>query len=510
MIGTVEADAILGRMRGAAAPAVSAQIALFNGDPLGAGVELSGGDYSRFTPPTAEWSAPSSVGAGRRVVNSVDWEMSASTSGAWGSATHWALVDGLGARWVGELSAPVTIGSGDRVLIPGGSISLALGYAGLLVPVLGIDAVLAFIGNSYTQNYGGLPDLLEYFLGQRLPGSVVSLGPPPYLATSIANSGTDGWFPGFTLGAAALFPTIDASSSGSTDAVDAVLSVPSDTYDFVVLTSGFRQEVRVGEPGVTISDASAIARVVLPGAGGTSETQYGVVLEVTRRVIAQITAGSEASCIIRMTHEGYNGNIDTDLSDVERTVRLLVLAARQIESEGVAAAIIPEGYVFARLQRGAVGPVGSGVSSPVPAYAALTHSASQQSGNANVAWLHRSQGDVAPFTLNAHQNAIATIVSAWIWGYALWGVDPRGDATFAGDPSGLPSAIGNMISPDGSRIYGGQNAGLGNNPYDTGVNPGGPPDADLDLDWSTETQLQIQTRIVAALDDYYARTTEFD
>lgn len=364
------------------------------------------------------------------------------------------------------------------------------------------DASVAVVGNSYTQNFGSVPVQLQHYLDARLPSNTVSIGPPPYLATSIGD--TDGWFTGQTLGGMALYPTIDQSGgSGSTDAVDAILSAGPSAYDFVVLTSDFRRSE-------DLVPAEGIDWEVLPGAGGSTVPLYGVILEVIRRVVDELeVGGSLASFVVRMTQEGYNANADSDLEDFEQFVRLQTLAARQLESEGVVAHVIPDHYVWSRLTRGKVGTAGLGLEGPVPAYVGLTHTNSLQLGGQNVAWLNRSQGAVAPFNRNGHQNAIATIVHVWAWGYLLWGIDPRGDTTFS-SPTGLPNPLDDMIRPDGLRIYGGHNTGVGNFPYDTAVNPSGPPDAELDLDWSATTQGQIQDRIVAAIDDWVAGTTEFD
>ena len=370
--------------------------------------------------------------------------------------------------------------------------------------IFGTDVEVAVVGNSYTQNFGSVPVQLQHYLDARLPSHTVVIGPPPYLATSIGD--TDGWYTGQTLGGMALYPTIDQSGgSGSTDAVDAILSAGPSAYDFVVLTSDFRRSE-------DLVPAEGIDWEILPGAGGSTVPLYGVILEVIRRVVDELeVGGSLAGFVVRMTQEGYNANGDANLDDFERFVRLQTLAARQLEAEGVVGHVIPDHYVWSRLTRGKVGTAGVGLEGPVPAYAGLTHANSLQPAGQNIAWLNRSQGAVPPFNRNGHQNAIATIVHVWTWGYLLWGIDPRGDTTFSA-PSGLPSPLNNMLSGDGLRIYGGHNTGLGNRPYDTSPewNPGGPPDSELDLDWSSTTQGQIQDRIVAAIDDWVAETTEFD
>ena len=364
---------------------------------------------------------------------------------------------------------------------------------------------VAFVGNSYTQNFESLPALIDYYLGEVLVGWSGTVGAPPHLATTIANSGTEGWFPGMSLAGMALYDDVDQSSGGSTDAIDAILTT---SYDYVVLTSGFRQESRPGDAGV--NDDAFVTREFLDGAGATSGEQYDVCLETVRRIATRLTAGgSTAPIVVRMTHEGFNANDDTDLDTVERTVRLQVLGARQLLREGVVDRVVPDHYVWSRLQWGVFGDVGSGVTSPVAAYASLTHTDSSQSGGSNLGWMNRSQGDTAPFLNNGHQNALAMIVQTWIWGYAMFGIDPRGDTTFD-SATGLPSPFDDMISPSGANIYGGHNTGLGNTPYDTGTNPSGPPDSELDLDWNATVRGQIQDIIVAAVDDFYDEETEFD
>ena len=450
---------------------------------------------------------------------------SASGSGSMGGTTDLGGAGSGSASTTGDLDvvAPGMGGSADGAASTSGSMSTTTDMSGAASAAAATSGTLdagalldgtasvAFIGNSYTQNYGGMPALLQWYVNQRISGASVTLGPPAYLATTISQY-TDGYFAGMSLGGMTLFDDVDQSQVptdvDSTDATDAVLDAAADAYDYVVLTSGFRQEARPGDAGV--NDDAAVARVILPGAGGTGE-QYDVCLEVMRRAIAELeTGGSLANFAVRLTHEGFNANADADLSDMERTLRLQILACRQLESEGDVDLIVPEHYVWSRLLWGRFGSSLSGLEGPVPAYSSLTHQNSNQPGGANLAWLSRSQGTVNPFPRNGHQNAIGTIVAVWTWGYLLWGLDPRGDTTFQQPAANLPHPFDDMINPAGTRIYGGHNTGIGNNPYDTGTNPGGPPDSELDLDWSAATQTQIQDRIVAAVDDYLAGTTEFE
>lgn len=387
---------------------------------------------------------------------------------------------------------------------------------------VGLSTRMALAANSFTGNFGGVYTHMVHLLTGALGPNSLQISPPPRLPTSIT-SDNDGYFAGMTLGGMALFPTIDQrqpGNTGTTDFVDAVLAQPLGSYDYIVLTSGFLQDT-VGVAG--------IERQVLPGAGGSDPNQFGVILEITRRIVQELRdAGIASRILVRLTQEGFNPNGDADLVDAERRMRLQVLAARQLVAEGVVDAVLPDFYVFWRLMCGAAGPVGNAPSDPVPAYAALTHANSLQPGGRNFAWPYRSQGGapvpVDPadpegptwFPRNAHQNAVGTIVAAWASAYALFGLDPRGDTTFA-SPAGLPSPLNHMIRADGQRIYGGHNVSTqdppslaGLRPYDLSVNPDGPPDAELDFDWSTPTQLQIQDRIVPAVDDFYAQTTEFD
>lgn len=368
-------------------------------------------------------------------------------------------------------------------------------------PVFDGTVRAAYVGNSYTHNFD-IPGAVQHYVNERLAGASVALGPPPHLGTTIA-SGNGGYYPAMTLGGMTLYPTIDQRQpdsngdiEGSTDAIDALASQPPFTYDSVILTSGFNQE----QTGI-----DGIEEETVPGSG--SDT---VVIEVKRRAISQIRTrlGGLVQVIVRMTHEGYRLNTDVGLAQYENFVRRQVLGARQVEAEGLVSAVIPEAYVWWRLVAGASGAVGNAPFDEVPAYAGLTHPQSTQPGNRNYGWLNRTQGVTAPFAWNGHQNAIAAVVAAWTQGYVLWGIDPRGDTTFQ-LPAGLPNPLDDFISGDG-RIYGGHATNVGNTPWDTSVNPSGPPDPNLALDWSLATQAQIQDRVVAACDDYIEGTTEFD
>lgn len=369
----------------------------------------------------------------------------------------------------GSIVTPVIAGSGRRawtILMDG-------------------ETSVAFVGNSFTQQFSVVPAMAHY-VDAKIDGAAVDLGPPPVLTGTIS-AGNDGYYPSMTLAGMALYPAVDqrygSGSSGTIDALDAIASESPGTYDFVVVTSGFVQE----DAGLTPSTI-----------GGED-----VYVQPVRDIITELATLVDPSpqVIVRMTHEGYRVNNDTDFLQLQDFLGRQVLGARQLESEGIV--VVPEHYIYSRLQ-GTVG--GDGV----PSYSALTHSSSSQPGNANVGWLSRTQGATGSFPFNTHLNAIASIVCAWIWGYFMWGIDPRGDTTFDSG-SGLPGpTLDDFISPDGTQIYGGHNTGVGNFPFDTDINPSGPPDSEMVLPWNSTVRGEMQSRIVSAIDAWRMGTTEFD
>ena len=395
----------------------------------------------------------------------------------------------------------------DAVVLKGSAPAVSL------PPVSGVPRVsllptdnIGFVGNSYRQNFGSMPTMLSFYLGER-GVTAPTLGPTPHLPTTISPT-SDGWYIAQSLGGMTLFPTIDQSGgTGSTDATDAVGSQPDGTYDYVAMISGMRQDF----PPAGVGLDREFPNGVVGGSPGVDD----VYLEITRQAIAEFNAASPTNppqYIKILTQEQFNNLNQSTLTQYENNVRIQVLGARTLESEGLLAMTVPEHYVWSRLMRGKIGTAMAGLEGPVPAYTTLTHPTSGHPGGRNWFYLFRTNGASAPFNQNNHQNAIATIVAAWIWGYAAFGLDPRGDLTFAGVPNpAMQSEVRLMIEPtSGAQIYGGHRTGVGLDPWNTAINPGGPPDSNMVLDWSPATQLQIQERIVAALDDYYAGTTEFD
>lgn len=79
-------EASYGPNRAAARPS-SHEFALFYGDPMFGGVEITGGGYARVTFAAADWNAAADGAM------STDWKSLPSTTGEYDSeATHWALI----------------------------------------------------------------------------------------------------------------------------------------------------------------------------------------------------------------------------------------------------------------------------------------------------------------------------------------------------------------------------------------------------------------------------------
>ena len=103
-----------GTDRAADAPA-SHDVALFNGDPMLAGVEVTGGGYARVTVLPAAWTDDDTEGIYALVTFPAP-------TGAWTEATHWALY-GSDSNWwdCGEFAESLLVtgaGDGPQVLVP--------------------------------------------------------------------------------------------------------------------------------------------------------------------------------------------------------------------------------------------------------------------------------------------------------------------------------------------------------------------------------------------------------
>ncbi len=372
---------------------------------------------------------------------------------------------------------------------------------------------MTFVGNSFTQNLGELPNYIQYLLDQHQPTNTTTLGPPtPNLATTLGD--TDGWFTG--QGTSEM--CFAGNGTTTTDALDHIATNGVGTYDSVVITSNYRQDGDSVSPPVTREDV-----------GYGTNNQWIAYVEWLRLIAQELDSlGYTGPMIVRMSQEGENWNGDTDFSDATRLQQVKMAAARRLESEANTASVplsvynVPDHYVWYRLCIGNEDGLtfGNGPQTPVPSFTSLVHQASLQPSSRNVSWCNRSNNDTNPPlgdppNRNSHQNFLATLINTWTWGYAVWGIDPRGDTSFD-----LPFTIPggnvnsqNFINTDGTRIYGGQAQGIGNVPYDP-VSPynlitvvNAIPDAELDLPWTAAIRTEIQDRIVAAVDDYYAGTT---
>ena len=106
--------------------AASHALALFNGDPLVDGVELSGGGYARVTVLAADWAAASDG-----MKSPTNPQTFPATTAAWPNpATHWALYAGSVMWDCGPLTEPLEVtGPG-----PGPTVGITVFYDETVVP----------------------------------------------------------------------------------------------------------------------------------------------------------------------------------------------------------------------------------------------------------------------------------------------------------------------------------------------------------------------------------------
>lgn len=124
----LQAQAILNAMRGTAMPAWTPRIALFVGDPLAGGVEVSGGSYARQT---VTFGAPA---VGSNLSSSSAIVTFPTPTGLWGVLTHFALMDaatGGNVRYAYLMS-----GSDDQRTVGVGSPPVVLDIGTILVTEL--------------------------------------------------------------------------------------------------------------------------------------------------------------------------------------------------------------------------------------------------------------------------------------------------------------------------------------------------------------------------------------
>ncbi|HNY80767.1 MAG TPA: hypothetical protein PKO46_21005 [Sedimentisphaerales bacterium] len=99
-------------------------VALFVGDPEGAGTEVSGNGYSRKQTAAADWNSAS----GGATSNAQALTFPQAT-GSWGTVDHFALYDaatGGNRTGSGALGEPKTIGSGDTASFAAGDLDVSL------------------------------------------------------------------------------------------------------------------------------------------------------------------------------------------------------------------------------------------------------------------------------------------------------------------------------------------------------------------------------------------------
>lgn len=119
------AQAILNWLRSTAMPADPAAIylALFVGDPEGAGAEVSGNNYSRTA-----FTLAAPAGSDKTCANDADI-VTAIASGSWGTVDYVAIyyAAAAGNRLAsGALSSSVAIGANDRLRIAAGDLDVAV------------------------------------------------------------------------------------------------------------------------------------------------------------------------------------------------------------------------------------------------------------------------------------------------------------------------------------------------------------------------------------------------
>ena len=115
--------AVLNTMRGSALAAWTPYLALFTAAPgeLGGGTEVAGGSYARQA---ITFGAPD----GTKVVTTADILFPVA-SAAWGTVTHFAVMDAAAAgtmKWYGAVDVAKTIALGDQYKVAAGGLQITL------------------------------------------------------------------------------------------------------------------------------------------------------------------------------------------------------------------------------------------------------------------------------------------------------------------------------------------------------------------------------------------------
>jgi len=128
---TALADEMLNLFRNTAATQFTPYIALFNGDPAGAGTELTTTITGSATRNACGFSAPQAgTGTQRKIVNGSDIDITASASGS-ATADYYAIYDAATAgnlKFSKALTSSLTINAGSPVSIAAGDLEIYNNY----------------------------------------------------------------------------------------------------------------------------------------------------------------------------------------------------------------------------------------------------------------------------------------------------------------------------------------------------------------------------------------------
>ena len=109
-------------------------VALFNGDPLGAGTELAdppATDYAREAMADTDWNAAAFVSPTGTITNATDTDFG-TAGAAWGTVSHFAVYDDPTAGnmlWSGPLEVTRSVQLNDPVKFPAGELKVRLTQA---------------------------------------------------------------------------------------------------------------------------------------------------------------------------------------------------------------------------------------------------------------------------------------------------------------------------------------------------------------------------------------------
>ena len=104
----------------------TAYVALFVGDPLGAGVEVSGVDYARVATAGADWNSAAFTSPTASITNAADIDFG-TAGGAWGTVDYVAVFDALsGGNMLasGDLTVARPVVLNDPVKFPSGTLTI--------------------------------------------------------------------------------------------------------------------------------------------------------------------------------------------------------------------------------------------------------------------------------------------------------------------------------------------------------------------------------------------------